>query len=91
MCYDLPALRPDCLQHRIGSGWILARHNEALDDGQIYRVLVNSFMYAGGDEYDMIAHANPDGFDTGINYRRPFQDWLKSQESSVDNPLLIKP
>ena len=61
-------------------------YRESWDDGQIYRVLVNSFMYAGGDEYDMIAHANPDGFDTGINYRRPFQDWLKSQESSVDNP-----
>ena len=77
--------------HRDGSDWILTRHNEPLDDGQIYRVLVNSFMYAGGDEYDMIAPANPDGFDTGINYRQPFQDWLKSRESSVDNPLLIQP
>ena len=77
--------------HRDGSDWTLTRHNEPLDDGQIYRVLVNSFMYAGGDEYDMIAPANPDGFDTGINYRQPFQDWLKSRESSVDNPLLIQP
>ena len=77
--------------HRVGSDWILTKHNEPLDDGQIYRVLVNSFMYAGGDEYDMVARANPDGFDTGINYRQPFQDWLKSRESSADNPLLIQP
>ena len=48
-------------------------------------------MYAGGDDYEMIAEADPDGFDTGINYRQPFQDWLKSQESSNDNPLLIEP
>ena len=77
--------------HRDGSDWILTRHNEPLDDDQIYRVLVNSFMYAGGDGYDMIAPANPDGFDTGINYRQPFQDWLKSRESSIDHPLLIQP
>lgn len=77
--------------HRAGSDWILTRRNEPLDDGQIYRVLVNSFMYAGGDDYEMIAEADPDGFDTGINYRQPFQDWLKSQESSNDNPLLIEP
>ena len=77
--------------HRVGSDWILTRHNEQLDDGQIYRVLVNSFMYAGGDGYDMIAEADPDGFDTGINYRQPFQDWLKSRGSSIDNPLLIQP
>ena len=47
-------------------------------------------MYAGGDGYDMIAEADPDGFDTGINYRQPFQDWLKSLGSSDDNPLWIE-
>ena len=70
---------------------MLTKRDEPLHDGKIYRVLVNSFMYAGGDGYDMIADADPDGFDTGINYRQPFQDWLKSRASSVDNPILIHP
>lgn len=35
--------------HCDGTDWILTRHNEPINDGQIYRVLVISFMYAGGD------------------------------------------
>ena len=76
--------------HRVRSDWVLTKHDEPLHDGKIYRVLVNSFMYAGGDWYDMIAVADPDGFDTSITYRQPFQDWLKSRESSVDTPIWIQ-
>lgn len=74
------------LQSRDGN-WILARTGQPLNEDQRYRVLVNSFMYAGGDNYEVLAEEDPDGFDTGINYRQPFQDWLKAQNSDSDNPL----
>lgn len=74
------------LQRR-GDGWVLSRSGQPLSDSDSYRVLVNSFMYAGGDGYTMLPEADPDGFDTGINYRQPFQDWLQSQGSSASNPF----
>ena len=52
---------------------------------------MNSLMNAGGDEYNMIARADPDGIDTGINYRQHFQDWLESRESKIGGSLLIQP
>ena len=68
------------LQRRSGN-WVLTKSGQPLEAEQRYRVLVNSFMYAGGAEEDA------QGFDTGINYRQPFQDWLKAQGSDSDNPL----
>jgi len=62
---------------------------ERLREEQTYRVLVNSFMYAGGDNYGILPEADPDGFDTGIHYRQPFQDWLKSLETSASSPLQL--
>ena len=76
------------LEQRSGR-WFLSGSGEALDSGQTYRVLINSFMYAGGDNYQMLPEADPEGFDTGINYRQPFQDWLQEQNSSVANPLRL--
>lgn len=67
--------------------WVLSASGEELDDNQMYRVLVNSFMYAGGDNYNIIAETDPSGFDTGINYRQPFKDWLQAQNSSEQIPL----
>lgn len=75
---------------RRGNRWVLSASGEALDDDKTYRVLVNSFMYAGGDGYTIIPETDPDGFDTGINYRQPFQDWLQAQESSEQNPLRLE-
>ncbi len=69
--------------------WILESTGAALQPQQRYRVLVNSFMYAGGDHYEVLASDDPDGIDTGIHYRQPFQDWLRAQESSSDNPLSL--
>ena len=74
---------------RRGNGWVLSASGEELDDDRTYRVLVNSFMYAGGDGYTIIPETDPDGFDTGINYRQPFLDWLQAQESSDQNPLRL--
>ncbi|MAS60014.1 MAG: hypothetical protein CMQ07_02785 [Gammaproteobacteria bacterium] len=74
---------------RRGNRWILSARGEELDDSKTYRVLVNSFMYAGGDGYNIIPETDPDGFDTGINYRQPFQDWLSAQNTSEQNPLRL--
>ena len=76
------------LERRNGR-WIVSRTGEALDSRENYRVLVNSFMYAGGDNYTMLPEADPNGFDTGLNYRQPFQDWLQQQDSSPDQPLRL--
>ncbi len=74
---------------RRGGRWLLSRTNEVLDPDKSYRVLVNSFMYAGGDNYTMLPSADPNGFDTGINYRQPFQDWLRAQNSTATNPVRL--
>jgi 2',3'-cyclic-nucleotide 2'-phosphodiesterase (5'-nucleotidase family) len=72
---------------RSGGRWILTRTGEQLVPGQEYTLLLNSFMYAGGDNFRRIAQANPDGFDTGVNFRQPFVDWMKNLGSSADKPI----
>jgi len=72
---------------RQGDDWIEAGSGAPLQDDRRYRVLVNSFMYAGGDNYQGIAQFDPEGFDTGINYRQPFLDWIRRQDSNRLNPL----
>jgi 5'-nucleotidase / UDP-sugar diphosphatase len=67
--------------------WMLTRTGEQLIPEQEYTLLLNSFMYAGGDNFRRIAQANPDGFDTGVNFRQPFVDWLKNLGSSADKPI----
>jgi 2',3'-cyclic-nucleotide 2'-phosphodiesterase (5'-nucleotidase family) len=70
-----------------GSGWVLTATGNPLDMARTYSVLLNSFMYAGGDNFGFMADADPDGFDTGMHYRQPFYDWLKSRNTSRANPL----
>lgn len=70
-------------------GWVLNRSGEVIQDGTMYRVLINSFMYQGGDNYGPIAEFDPNGFDTGMSYRQPFVMWLEQQESSPGKPLRI--
>lgn len=72
---------------RRGQRWIFSRTGEPLQRNQEYTLLLNSFMYAGGDNFGRIQEANPNGFDTGVNYRQPFVDWLKNQRSTSRNPL----
>ena len=70
-----------------GDDYVEAATGNPLMAARVYRVLVNSFMYAGGDGYEGIAVHDPDGFDTGINYRQPFADWIAAQRSTATNPL----
>jgi 5'-nucleotidase/UDP-sugar diphosphatase len=76
------------LERRNGN-WFLSASGQRLAPDQDYVILLNSFMYAGGDNFGAIRDADPDAFDTGIHYRQPFQDWLKRQSSSERNPLVL--
>ncbi len=63
-----------------------------LDDGSpidpeaVYRVLVNSYMYQGGDDY-LFSQQDPDAYDTGIHWREPVIEWIRAQETGPDRPL----
>jgi len=73
--------------HRKGLGWILNRTGEPLQDDAIYHVLVNDFMYAGGDHYDLLAQADPNAYNTSIDWRQPVIDWIIAQNSTPERPL----
>ena len=66
--------------------WVLTATGAPLDPNQTYVVLVNDFMYAGGDGYNF-AKYDPEGYDTSIPYRQPLIDWIKAQLSDADHPL----
>jgi 5'-nucleotidase/UDP-sugar diphosphatase len=70
--------------------WFMTGSDRRMAPEENYTLLLNSFMYEGGNNFGMVRDADPDGFDTGINYRQPFTDWLRSQESSAANPLTFE-
>ena len=47
---------------------------DPLDPNGTYSLLVNNFMYAGGDDYTILAQSDPNAYDTGINWRQPVID-----------------
>ncbi|HID89509.1 MAG TPA: hypothetical protein EYP52_07355 [Anaerolineae bacterium] len=63
-----------------------------LDDGSpidpeaVYRVLVNSYIYQGGDDY-LFSHQDPEAYDTGIHWREPVIEWIRAQGTGPDRPL----
>ncbi|MCB8978876.1 MAG: bifunctional metallophosphatase/5'-nucleotidase [Ardenticatenaceae bacterium] len=67
--------------------WNLKNSGEELDPDAVYTVLVNDFMYAGGDDYALLAVYDPNGYDTSINWRQPVIDWILAQDSSPDRPI----
>ncbi len=73
--------------HRQDRDWVLDETGERLDADAIYSVLVNSFMYAGGDGYTLFASYDPDAYNTGIDWRQPVIDWILEQDSSPEQPL----
>ncbi len=58
----------------------------ALDPAATYRVLVNSFMYAGGDRY-LFRAQNPNGYSLGVPMQDPVIEWIRSRKTSPQNPL----
>jgi len=73
--------------HRAGARIIAARDDGSpLDPEATYHVLVNNFIYAGGDEYLFSMH-NPGGYDTGVHWREPVIEWILAQQTSPERPL----
>ena len=66
--------------------WVL-HDGTAIDPAGSYTLLVNDFMYAGGDGYEMLAEYDPAAYNTAIDWRQPLIDWIKAQNSSADNPI----
>lgn len=64
-----------------GSRWIVDATGEEIDRNEMYTVLVNDFMWGGGDGYDL-QRFDPDGYNTAIDWRQPVIDWMIAQESS---------
>ena len=73
--------------HQRGIRWVLNRSGEEVEPGQRYHLLVNDFMYAGGDDYTLLAEIDPNAYDTGINWRQPVIDWIAGQHSTAESPL----
>jgi 2',3'-cyclic-nucleotide 2'-phosphodiesterase (5'-nucleotidase family) len=71
------------------SGPILIKTGEPLEMQAIYRVLINSFMYQGGDNYGPIAEFDPNGVDTEMSYRQPFISWLQGLATNSLKPLRL--
>jgi 5'-nucleotidase/UDP-sugar diphosphatase len=57
-----------------------------LDMNATYHVLVNDFMYLGGDGY-LFYQQDPNAYDTSIQWRQPVIDWTRAQNTSATNPI----
>jgi 5'-nucleotidase/UDP-sugar diphosphatase len=68
-----------------GGGYQLA-DGSPLDPEATYHVLVNDFMYAGGDDFELKEY-DPGAYNTGIDWRQPVIDWITSLKTSPENPL----
>ena len=69
-----------------GNQWVFTESDTLLDSEATYHLLVNDFMYAGGDNY-RIAEFDPEAYNTAINWRQPVIDWIMAQDSSLEQPL----
>ncbi len=70
-----------------GHAWINENDGQPLDRDAVYTLLVNDFMYAGGDDFGRLATLDPDAYNTAIDWRQPVIDWITAQGSSAENPL----
>jgi 5'-nucleotidase/UDP-sugar diphosphatase len=73
--------------HQSGQRWVLDGSGEAIEAERIYSVLVNDFMYAGGDDYARLQSYDPKAYNTAIDWRQPLIDWILAQGSSYKHPL----
>lgn len=69
-----------------GSVEITLADGTPLDPAATYTVIINDFMYAGGDEYRFGAQ-DPDGYDTNIHWRQPVIDYLLWLATAETQPL----
>lgn len=59
---------------------------QPLEPDRIYHVLVNDYMYAGGDGY-RFAEYDPQAYHTGIDWRQPVVAWISARHTSPADPL----
>ena len=57
-----------------------------LDVDATYHVLINDFMFAGGDNY-LFGEQDPDGYNTGIDWRQPVIDYIQALDTSPSRPI----
>ena len=70
------------------SRWRLDESGAWVDPEATYSVLVNDFMYAGGDDYGLLAEFDPEGYDTSINWRQPVIDWLEFEAQQAGESIV---
>ncbi|MEZ4656689.1 MAG: bifunctional UDP-sugar hydrolase/5'-nucleotidase [Caldilineaceae bacterium] len=73
--------------HPAGGEWVWDATGEPVDMTATYSVLVNDFLYGGGDGFTRLAEYDPNGYNTGSNWRQPVIDWIEAQNSSAALPL----
>jgi len=71
---------------RKGAGFVLVKSGKPIVPEGSYRVLVNSFMYLGGDGCPFKLQ-DPKGRDTGAQFRRPLLDWISALGGTAATPL----
>ena len=73
--------------HRQNFEWVLDSSGDSIDPDASYSLLVNDFMYAGGDEYAILAESDPNAYNTAIDWRQPVIDWIINHESTETNSI----
>jgi 5'-nucleotidase/UDP-sugar diphosphatase len=66
-------------------GYRLANGTE-IDPAGTYHVLINDFMYAGGDGYTF-GELDPEAYNTAIDWRQPVIDWISALGTTAEDPL----
>jgi len=72
-------------------GGMILRGGYRLSDGSpihpdsLYRILTTDYLYSRPD-FDFQKY-DPHPYDTSVHYRQPVMDWIKSLNTSPDNPL----
>ena len=67
--------------------WLLDKTEQPIERDVVYSLLVNDFMYAGGDGYSPLAIFDPEAYNTAIDWRQPVIDWMLEQASTPESPL----
>lgn len=67
-------------------GELILSDGTPIDPEITYHVLVNDFMYLGGDGF-LFQEQDPDAYNTSIDWRQPVIDWIISRSTSPENPL----
>nr|WP_290665366.1 bifunctional UDP-sugar hydrolase/5'-nucleotidase [Ardenticatena sp.] len=71
---------------RFQGGTFVLDDGSPLDRAATYHVLINDFMFAGGDGY-LFGEQDPDGYDTTIPWQQPVIEYIRTLDTSPQQPL----